>query len=341
MKILHCSDLHLDAPTESRLPPEKAKERRNELLTAFSRMVDSASKEGARAIIIAGDLFDRSNATKRSKKFVTEAALAHPDIDFLILVGNHDVNAFTESDALPQNMFFLYSDAAPREYENVTVSAYSEDRVYDTDKINIAVLHGADGVDFELSRMSGKNIDYLALGHYHTYSETPIDKRGVACYSGCLEGRSFDECGEKGYVLLDIDTDKKALTHLFVPSSVRRVVEIPLDMTEGTVYTKQKELFDAALKDVSRRDIIRVSVIGTYEPGREKFYDHICSDYSDEFYYIEIRDRSLVRIDPADYVNDISLKGEFIRLVMSEVEDKEEQSRIISIGLKALMGNLD
>ncbi len=341
MKFLHCADLHLDAPTESRLPPEKARERRNELLSAFSRMVAAATCEGVRAIIVAGDLFDRSNITKRTKKFVTEAIAHNSDIDFLILVGNHDVNVFSDNDSLPQNMILLSSDTDARTYGNVTVSAYSDKRIYDPDKINIAVLHGSDKVDFDLSRMSGKNIDYLALGHYHTYSETPIDKRGVACYSGCLEGRSFDECGEKGYILIDIDADSKTLTHRFVPSSIRKIIEIPVDMTDGTTLGRQKELLAEALKDISRNDLVRVTVVGTYESGREKFYEHLCSALSDEFYYIEIRDRSMLKIDPSDYINDISLKGEFIRLVMAEVEDEEERSRIISCGIKALMGNLD
>ena len=32
----------------------------------------------------------------------------------------------------------------------------------------------------------------------HKYKKEKLDNRGVYCYSGCLEGRGFDECGEKG-----------------------------------------------------------------------------------------------------------------------------------------------
>ena len=56
-----------------------------------------------------------------------------------------------------------------------------------------------------------KNIDYLALGHIHKYKQAELDQRGVYCYSGCLEGRGFDECGEKGFVLLDIDEESLKL----------------------------------------------------------------------------------------------------------------------------------
>ena len=53
-------------------------------------------------------------------------------------------------------------------------------------------------------RLKEKNIDYLALGHIHEYSQGQIDLRGKYAYSGCLEGRGFDELGEKGFILIDV-----------------------------------------------------------------------------------------------------------------------------------------
>ena len=46
-------------------------------------------------------------------------------------------------------------------------------------------------------------IDYLALGHVHSFRQEKLDEQGIWCYSGCLEGRGFDECGTKGYVMLE------------------------------------------------------------------------------------------------------------------------------------------
>lgn len=43
MKLIHCADLHLDSRMESGLPPEKARERRMELLHTFTKMVDMAA----------------------------------------------------------------------------------------------------------------------------------------------------------------------------------------------------------------------------------------------------------------------------------------------------------
>ena len=58
MKLIHCADLHLDSRMESGLPPEKARERRMELLHTFTKMVDMAAEDGVEAILLCGDLFD-------------------------------------------------------------------------------------------------------------------------------------------------------------------------------------------------------------------------------------------------------------------------------------------
>ena len=44
------------------------------------------------------------------------------------------------------------------------------------------------------------------------------------------------------------------------------------------------------------------------------------------------------RIDPEDYKNDISLKGEFIRLVLASDTSEEEKATMIRTGLQALTG---
>src|SRR5690606_25525406 len=88
------------------------------------------------------------------------------------------------------------------------------------DNVNFVVMHGQEstkpGIGFVCTRLlRGKNIDYLALGHIHSLKEERLDHRGVYCYSGCFEGRGFDECGEKGFVLIIINGSK--VTSKFIP----------------------------------------------------------------------------------------------------------------------------
>ena len=53
---------------------------------------------------------------------------------------------------------------------------------------------------------------------------------------------------------------------------------------------------------------------------------------------MKIEDQSRLRIDREDYAHDASLKGEFVRLVLSSDRDEAQKARIISCGLQALSG---
>ena len=55
--------------------------------------------------------------------------------------------------------------------------------------------------------------------------------------------------------------------------------------------------------------------------------------------YFRIKDKSVYRVDYAQYEKDKSLKGEFIRTVMEKEElSAEEKAAIIHYGMQALAG---
>ena len=64
------------------------------------------------------------------------------------------------------------------------------------------------------------------------------------------------------------------------------------------------------------------------------------SDFN--FFYLRVKDKTERKINFEKYENDVSLKGEFIRLVKesSDLSD-EEKSKIIMTGIKALAGRLN
>ena len=100
--------------------------------------------------------------------------------------------------------------------------------------VNLVMLHGGIGTAcgedmINLNLLKNRGIDYLALGHIHSYQTGPLDETGSYCYPGCLEGRGFDECGEKGFVLLTVEDGSVA--HEFVPFSARQLHRVPVDIT--------------------------------------------------------------------------------------------------------------
>ena len=358
MKIIHCSDLHLDSKMETNLSKEKAKERKNEILLTFEKMVQYAKQNEVKAIIIAGDMFDKKNISVKARKIVRNQIMLNPEIDFLYLKGNHDEESFLqEDDEIPSNLkTFTDEKWTTYSYEDgeIQISGIEfgkQDKyniynslILDKNKINIVVMHGQESKAeikdkaeiINLTNLKNKNIDYLALGHIHTYKQEKLDNRGIYCYSGCLEGRGFDECGEKGFVLLDIN-NKKIKTE-FIPISTRVFHEVKVDITGLLENHEIEEKIEKEISGIEKKDFVKIILVGKIDLETQKDVDYLKKKYNDRFYCLKIYDETTLNIDYMKYKHDASLKGEFIRLVLEQKMTDEEKGKIINTGIKALLG---
>ena len=357
MKIIHCSDLHLDSKMETNLNKEKARERKNEILITFEKMVEYAKQNEVKVVIIAGDLFDKKTITVKAKKTVKNAIYSNPEIDFIYLRGNHDEAGFIEEDEeKPQNLKMFNSQAwTSYNYEDVTISGIEfgsqtnyeiyNSLILEKNKTNIVVMHGQESETdikgkaeiINLKQLKNKNIDYLALGHIHTYKQEKLDNRGFYCYSGCLEGRGFDECGEKGFVLLNIEESK--INSEFIPFASRILYEVYVDLTGVTENNGIEEKIKEKIKNIPQSSLVKIILGGEAEIGEERDIEYFTKKFEQYFYFLKIEDKPTRKIDYMKYQNDISLKGEFIRLVLNQEDlTDEEKSKIISTGIKALSG---
>lgn len=346
----------MDSALSTNLDGAKKKQRKSELLLSFVRMVEYAGEHGADAVLIAGDLFDGSSVTKRTQNMVRETILRFPCLDFLYLKGNHDSENFLESwEERPANLklfgtewtYYRYKEAviAGAEFAEGNEAELYDSLVLNRNDCNLVLLHGqtekyrsADKAEtINLSALKNKNIDYLALGHIHSYRCEALDTRGVYCYCGCLEGRGFDECGEKGFVWLEIEDGK--VTHTFVPFAARTVHEVVTDIsgTESTTGVESK--IREALRDIPKEDLVKVTLTGKVGLNAERDLQYLTRRFEDGFFAFKINDREVgLAIRPEDYENDISLRGEFIRYVMEQNYTEEEKRMILEIGVRALEG---
>jgi DNA repair protein SbcD/Mre11 len=378
VKIIHCADVHLDSKMEINLTKEQAKQRKQELLLTFCAMVDYAVAHEVHVIIIAGDLFDTNRSSIRTQNIVWEVIVNHPEIDFLYIRGNHDKEKrnmasgpnedrfLKDREIVPQNLKLFGMDWRTYNYGNIAITgvelcAENNRSIYDTlyleqGMINIVVLHGQESNYYSgeqteivnLRELKGKNIDYLALGHLHSYKMQELDKRGVYCYSGCLEGRGFDECGLKGFVLLDSgdevcsnDLTVKAHTILqeqFIPFGKRTFHEIVIDVTGLFTSKEVEDAIELKVAGIASKDLVKVIMIGSVELDTSRDIEYLARKFSQHFFYFKIYDRTKLAINIEDYQNDISLKGEFIRTVLSTKLPEDKKTRIIINGIKALSG---
>lgn len=362
MKIIHTADVHLDSKMETNFDRSMARERREEILHTFLRVIRYGIANDVRAILISGDLFDTDFDSPETRKLLEEAIETNPEIDFYYLRGNHDViGFFNKLDKIPENLKTFGEDWKSYSYEvengkKITISGVELNREKQgeiwrkldlcSDDLNIVMLHGelsgyqkkdrAEMID--LKALSCQGIDYLALGHIHEYREGSLLSGGKFCYSGCLEGRGFDECGEHGFVLLDIDENRLRYSMEFIPFAKRRLMELSVDITGfnrvGEVFKKVKEEVDN--KGCRESDLLKIILVGEVRVGVEKSWTMLKKRLEEDFYFVKIYDQTKIKIEYQEYLYEASLKGEFVRLLSeSEEEEKEE---IIRCGLRILQG---
>lgn len=359
MKIIHCADLHLDSRMTTNLSREQARERKKEILRTFTRMVDYAASNGVRVILIAGDLFDTRAVSAMARNTVKDMILGHPDIDFIYLKGNHDSDNFlSKLEEVPENLLMFSDEWITYRYGRVAITgmemrAENKSTMYNSlvlghDMFNIVTLHGQlenyksrDQTEvISLNDLKNKNIDYLALGHVHERKRDKLDGRGIYCYPGCLEGRGFDECGKKGFVLIDIDEEARKASYEFVPIAARTLYTLEVDVT-GVMTTREaigrieRAISDAAYSSGS---LVKLVLVGEVEVDSEFNCEYLQELFQDYFYFEKVYDRTKLRVSYSDYEQDASLKGEFIRMVLASDMSEEQKNEVIRCGIMALSG---
>ncbi len=361
MRIIHCADIHLDSPMNRLDSTEKRKERKAELIKAFTDMVSFASDEDVSAIIIAGDLFDQSRVSATARNAVMGTIEKYPEIEFYYLKGNHDKADFPgETEQVPDN-FHMFSDRWVK-YDlgentvlyGVEMTGENSIRIYselnpDVTCFNIVTMHGQDSLStgkddaqtISVRDLKNKNIDYLALGHVHSYKEERLDSRGLYCYPGCLEARGYDETGKHGFVLLDINGPSRTCSYRLISHAIRTPHNLKVDITGLSRSTDMLNRIEDELDnaDYPSKDLVEVELTGEIGFESEKNLSFIGKQLEDRYFDFKIKDSTEYKVDYESYRLDESLKGEFIRTVEAEKDiSEEDKAEIIRMGIKALKG---
>ena len=257
-KVLHAADFHLDSAFRS-LPEEQARLRRQESRELPGRLVDWANDHGARLMLLAGDLFDSDRLYSQTAQMLAQA-LSRFRGTVVIAPGNHDwlsaaspyrqpiwpenVHIFLgrgmERLPLPELQCTVYGAAftAP---ECPTDSVLPGFRVPQDGLIHIGLLHGDVTTSDSRYRpiraadIAGSGLDYLALGHVHSCSGVLTAGAVPYAYCGCIEGRGFDELGERGFLFGEVGAGTADLR--FVPFARRRYCIAQVDVTDGDALT--------------------------------------------------------------------------------------------------------
>lgn len=356
VKILHCADIHIGAMV-SYLGSVAAK-RRAEVLLTFEKILDTARKETAELVLIAGDLFDSNRISSELIDQAFEAIGTLFPIPVVIAAGNHDpltADSPYLTRKLPENLFVLGGEDGMIELERLGVRVYGRSftGVYmrgssafsitppDDELINIMVLHGDtagepssdyNGITKEFIASSG--MDYIALGHIHKRSDIMTLGGTHFAYSGCPEGLGFDELGEKGVYIGNIGKGTCELE--FVPLCRRKHLELSVDITG----LAPSEISDHILRKLREQEdytdqLYKLLLTGSVPEGAVIPLNEIESRLSDEVYFIKLRDCTTVKADLEAISRERSLKGIFVRKMLERLDSPTtpEQHEILELAL--------
>ena len=218
---------------------------------------------------------------------------------------------------------------------------------------NILLLHGAlyqgtpkgEAVQGEegifLKNLEKLPLSYIALGHIHKGGEGKLNNGALWAYPGCLQGRGFDEEGERGFLYLKVEEEKKEIRKEFIPikQGEFRILEIELLEDEGTLACLKKIEEEMEKASISKEDSLRILLKGKKDLEQERNLRYLQLQLQDSVFFLEIQDESELSWNREEAMKEKSLKGEFLRvLAAADNLSKEEQEEIIALGIGLLQG---
>ncbi len=365
MRILHAADFHLDSPFDG-LTPEQAVQRRAEQRQILERLAELACSTRAEAVLLAGDLLDGDRVYYETVEALART-LGRIDAPVFIAPGNHDpytgrspyaVNAWPdnvhifrtdriEGVELPGLNAVVYGAAFPTDGGGESpLRDFSAPR---DGKLHLMVLHadvdarqGSRYCPVSSAEIAASALDYLALGHIHTC--TGVQHAGSVpwAYSGCPEGRGFDETGVKGVLCGDVQPGGRADLS-FVPLCSRQyqIRELPV-----TAQDDADSIAAQVLAHAAPRDLVRFVLTGqSGDAGLD--LAALQARCADSFYSVSFRDRTQVRRDLWARREEENLTGLFLRCMqrkLSEAKDEDETAllqKATRFGLAALENRED
>lgn len=199
-------------------------------------------------------------------------------------------------------------------------------------------VQNEDGIS--LKALSKYPIHYLALGHIHKREEGSFGALRYL-YPGCLQGRGFDEEGEKGFYYLEINEQSKEIRTEFVPlkDGEFRIIEVLLSEEDGSLEALEKIKERVREENAGEKDSLRIILKGEKSPEGERNLRYLEKQLSENHAYVEIKEECRLRLHKEDFLHEKSLKGEFLRMVSdSESLSEEEKEKIILLGIGLLQG---
>ena len=278
MRFIHIADLHLGSSPEAEFL--WGKNRAEEIWDSFAAVIDACNEKEIDLLLIAGDLFDRppvwADLDRAAKLFARLTAT-----EVVMIAGASDyITEDSPWKTYPwQSWVHMLSDKHCMNVQlgNINTSVhgcsyyaptegkpYLEDARPDKES-EYQILLGYTGDDnhmpADLSELSEKGFDYIALGYEHKAS---VMQSMHMAYAGSLEPLSVQETGKHGFILGEINEDSTTIR--FVPFACREYINIKVRLSSDITEEELEEKLAAAINQYGSDNIFTISLEGRYHP---------------------------------------------------------------------------
>jgi len=339
MKILHTSDLQLDAPFL--FLGEGGQRHREQLRKTFVAIVDMAEKNDYQLLLIAGDLFN-SNHPLQSTLDTVIHLLGKLTIPVCILPGNHDPYDKTciyRRVAFPPNVTIFHDEINLRVFLDLDLAIYGN-AVTQKDqngsplenirpgadvRWHVAMAHGSvrtglgenPNLPIQPEEIVHCGMDYVALGDWHSFSDHS-QGHVRAVYSGAPEPMAYDQVGAGFISSVSLDEEGVRVEKI-------RVGEIHAQQVSVNVFGQNEaEIQELILEHAGAEKLTDVILSGLTEPGIILDPSRLETLLSPNFYALRIRDLSHPKISDLS-TNDFP-QG-LIRRYIDVMADRAQQTQ--------------
>lgn len=278
MRFIHIADLHLGSSPEAEFL--WGKNRAEEIWDSFAAVIDACNEKEIDLLLIAGDLFDRppvwADLDRAAKLFARLTAT-----EVVMIAGASDyitedspwktypwqswVHMLSDKHCMNVQMGNINTSVHGCSYYALTEGKpYLEDARPDKES-EYQILLGYTGDDnhmpADLSELSEKGFDYIALGYEHKAS---VMQNMHIAYAGSLEPLSVQETGKHGFILGEINEENTTIR--FVPFACREYINIKVRLSSDITEDELEEKLTVAINQYGRDNIFTISLEGRYQP---------------------------------------------------------------------------
>ena len=364
IKIVHTGDLHFDTPFKD-VGESQSRINKEELKEVFRNIIHFCKEKAVDILLLTGDIFDNFTLNRETLYFIEQSLREIHEIKVFISPGNHDPygdKSFYKLINWPNNVYIFKGDLEKVYLEDLDINVWGygfrekyiresalKDFSEPSDKINLMVLHGEisssnkgneyNPITFDDIRNSG--MDYIALGHRHNFSGINKEGQTFYAYSGCPQGRGFDELGDKGIIYGYVS--KGTVDLEFVKTSKRNYIEEHIDISDCFGYEEvKKSIIDSINESDRKHNLYKIVLEGEISPDFSIDEELLRERLGLDFYYCKIVDKTRVKYNIEEITKGYSVKSLFVKKIMNLIDsaETEEDKEVLMMALKVGLSSL-